>query len=453
MLRTTSPRGTHRAPGPAVIDYRGLARPVGRTVGGVAVLGAVTAGAAAQGGDVARAETAAAGLHGQRIGAATGTASTSAQPSIVLSNVKLRPGARGEAVRLLQQALNQQGASIRVDGSFGSATAAAVRDFQGASGLGVDGIVGPRTRSALVGTAPSATAVSQPKLRRGDRGDAVSTLQRKLNERGASINVDGSFGRATLNAVYSLQRSAGIGVDGVVGPKTWSALGSSGASAAGSSTPAAPAAKPSTGKPKLRSGDRGSAVSTLQRKLNERGASIGVDGSFGPATTNAVRGLQRAAGIGVDGVVGPKTWSAADNSKVRISSATGSRGNDRSTPGSSSSFNGQSILSAARSQIGTRYVWGGNTSAGLDCSGLVHYSYNQAGFNVPRRTAKGYAFGGTVISKSEAQIGDLVVFSDNDYGHIGIYAGNGRIVDASGSRRRVVERNIWNAPHFFVTYR
>ena len=352
MFRT-QPRGTHRAPGPAVIDYRGLAAPVGRGVGGVAIIGAVTATAAFSGAESARA---------------------------------LAPAPAG------------------IDAMRGAAP-------------------------VLAPAAPT-TKYNNVKLRLGARGDAVKHLQTRLNAHGASLAVDGVFGSATLRAVKSHQSAARIGVDGVVGPKTWNALNGSGSS--------------SSSQPKLRQGDRGQAVRTLQTKLNERGASIAVDGSFGPATRTAVRSLQSAAGIGVDGVVGPQTWNAL-NGSTTIGGGSGG--------GSVGSFNGQAIVNAARAQIGVRYVWGGHSTNGFDCSGLVHYAYNQAGVNMPRKTARGYALGGKIIPASQAQPGDLVAFTSNNYGHMGIYAGGGKIIDASNSRQQVVERSIWNDPHVFVSYR
>ena len=378
MIRTV-PRGTHRAPGAAVIDYRGLAAPVGRGVGGAALLGAVTATAALQGAEPARAQAPA-------------------------------PAALG---------------------SINGAAAAA-----------------PVTLPAVAPAAPDQFA--GVKLRTGSRGAAVEHLQTLLNQRGASIAVDGVFGRNTASAVRALQSAAGIGVDAVVGPKTWNAL--AGNIQISSSAPA-PAASAASSQPKLRQGSRGDAVRTLQSQLNERGASIAVDGIFGRGTAAAVRALQSAAGIGVDAVVGPKTWNAL-YSNVRISDAPPSRDSGRAPVASVGSFNGQAIVDAARAQKGVRYTWGGSTPAtGMDCSGLVYHAYNQAGVNVSRKTAKGYTFGGRIISQSEAQPGDLVAFTSNNYGHIGIYAGNGRVIDASSSRGRVMERMIWNAPHVFVTYR
>ena len=358
MFRT-APRATHRAPGRAVIDYRGLAAPVGKGVGGAAAIGAVSATAALA-------------------GSASATAQAPAAPAA---------------------------------SAVGSSSAPA----------------------AAPAAAPTSSQYTSVKLRKGSRGNAVSYLQERLNAYGASLRVDGSFGPATLKAVKNRQSAAGIGVDAVVGPKTWNALSGSGSKAPSS-------------QPKLRQGSRGSAVRTLQSQLNARGADIAVDGSFGPATAKAVRALQSAAGIGVDTVVGPKTWNALYGSTSIPSGGTGAS--------TGTSINGSAVVAAARAQLGVRYSWGGSSpSGGLDCSGLVYHAYNQAGVSMPRKTAKGYTFGGRIISQSQAQPGDLVAFTSNNYGHMGIYAGDGRIIDASSSRGQVVERSIWNAPHVFGTYR
>jgi peptidoglycan hydrolase-like protein with peptidoglycan-binding domain len=61
----------------------------------------------------------------------------------------LRVTAKGAAVRALQMQLNAKGHNVDVDGIFGQQTLAAVKAFQKAEGLGVDGIVGPITWGAL----------------------------------------------------------------------------------------------------------------------------------------------------------------------------------------------------------------------------------------------------------------------------------------------------------------
>jgi peptidoglycan hydrolase-like protein with peptidoglycan-binding domain len=65
---------------------------------------------------------------------------------------ELQVGSSGPAVRELQTLLGQHGYPVTVDGIFGQQTAAAVRAFQKAKGLVVDGIVGPQTWGALLGT-------------------------------------------------------------------------------------------------------------------------------------------------------------------------------------------------------------------------------------------------------------------------------------------------------------
>ncbi len=90
----------------------------------------------------------------------------------------------------------------------------------------------------------------------------------------------------------------------------------------------------------------------------------------------------------------------------------------------------KSILSVGRSLIGTRYVLGGKSPSGFDCSGYVWYVLNNAGYGISYMTSsqwRGANFP-TYYSMSDAQPGDILCFN----GHVGIYAGNGIMLD-SGS--------------------
>ena len=78
------------------------------------------------------------------------------------------------------------------------------------------------------------------------------------------------------------------------------------------------------GKPVLRQGARSAEVSDLQGMLVQRGASIGVDGVFGPATQRAVKAYQTGAGLAADGVVGPATWASLGGGGGAGGGATGS---------------------------------------------------------------------------------------------------------------------------------
>ena len=68
------------------------------------------------------------------------------------------------------------------------------------------------------------TVPNYPLLKRGDKGDAVKTLQSKLNDVGYNLTVDGDFGPATETALKDYQQKNGLTVDGICGPNTWSAL-------------------------------------------------------------------------------------------------------------------------------------------------------------------------------------------------------------------------------------
>ena len=205
----------------------------------------------------------------------------------------------------------------------------------------------------------------------------------------------------------------------------------------------------------LRRGDSGASVEQLQSALNDRGADLPVTGFFGSMTEDAVQDVQSSAGIAVDGVVGADTRAAleggsgsVDSSSEATISTTSAPAGGASVSTASTSTSGNAIVDAARTALGTPYAWGESSLSGMDCSGLVAYAYGQAGIDVPR-TSSQQAAAGTSISKSELQPGDLVVWP----GHIAIYSGDGKIIDASGSKQQVVEREIWGNPTDFVTYR
>jgi hypothetical protein len=96
------------------------------------------------------------------------------------------------------------------------------------------------------------------------------------------------------------------------------------------------------------------------------------------------------------------------------------------------------VVMAALRQLGTRYVWGGASPAGFDCSGLVMWAYGRAGINLPHST---YALigRGRAVSRRAIQPGDLV-FSEGG-GHVGIYIGHGVVVHAPHSGT-VVTRSL-----------
>ena len=107
----------------------------------------------------------------------------------------------------------------------------------------------------------------------------------------------------------------------------------------------------------------------------------------------------------------------------------------------SASSNGD-IADAAKAYLGTRYVYGGASPSGFDCSGFTMYVYSKFGYSLPHSATSQWQSGlGTrVYSISELQPGDLVFFNDparnagKACSHAGIYIGNGQHIHASSSR-------------------
>ena len=86
-------------------------------------------------------------------------------------------------------------------------------------------------------------------------------------------------------------------------------------------------------------------------------------------------------------------------------------------------------IQAAESQIGTPYVWGGAAPGGFDCSGLIQWSYGQAGISLPRVSGSQYA--ATVhIALADMQPGDILFYGPGGSEHEGIYIGGGTMIEA-----------------------
>ncbi|WP_424214142.1 NlpC/P60 family protein [Streptomyces sp. BI20] len=90
---------------------------------------------------------------------------------------------------------------------------------------------------------------------------------------------------------------------------------------------------------------------------------------------------------------------------------------------------------AAQAAIGRPYVWGATGPSGFDCSGLMVWSYRQAGVSLPR-TSQAQRHAGRRVSLSEARPGDLVTYR-SDASHVAMYVGNGQVVHAPYPGARV----------------
>ncbi|MCP9619867.1 NlpC/P60 family protein [Nocardia otitidiscaviarum] len=104
---------------------------------------------------------------------------------------------------------------------------------------------------------------------------------------------------------------------------------------------------------------------------------------------------------------------------------------------------GELAVDAALSKVGSPYVYGAAGPNAFDCSGLVKWSYAQAGVDLPR-TSYAQLNAGTPVSYDALQPGDIVSFYGG--GHSGIYVGNGEVVHASTSGQPVKVAPISSMP-------
>ncbi|MBO5374553.1 MAG: peptidoglycan-binding protein, partial [Clostridia bacterium] len=224
-----------------------------------------------------------------------------------------------------------------VDGVYDASTEEAVREFQRAFNLTPDGIVGKGTWYRIIAifnavkrlndlasegiSLAEVTGLFDTELSIGDSGSEVFELQYLLSLIGAYeeeipiIDIDGSFGEATENAVRAFQRNYGINETGIVTYPTWDQLyrayigilESLPAGYFGGETLPYPGVV-------LRNGSSGEYVRALQEYLNFISNSytgipkVTVDGVFGDATENAVRAFQRTFGLTESGIVSAQLW-------------------------------------------------------------------------------------------------------------------------------------------------
>lgn len=114
----------------------------------------------------------------------------------------------------------------------------------------------------------------------------------------------------------------------------------------------------------------------------------------------------------------------AAKAKAKASKSSGSY----TTPAKSAK--GNAIVSNARKYLGVRYVYGGTTPKGFDCSGLVQYVCKSVGIKVNRTAASQFS-NGRAVNRSDLQPGDLVFFAKSKrISHVGIYIGGGQMIHA-----------------------
>ncbi len=150
-------------------------------------------------------------------------------------------------------------------------------------------------------------------------------------------------------------------------------------------------------------------------------------------------GTQNSGNSGNNGNGG----GGGNNSTGNTTNNSNSNSNtNQSSGGTGNTSVAQAIVSAAYSQQGVPYVWGGTSpGTGLDCSGLVQYCHRVAGISVGR-TSGAQGSGGVAVSSP--QPGDVVCYS----GHVGIYIGGGQMIHAPQTGDVVKVASVYGSPWY-----
>lgn len=133
------------------------------------------------------------------------------------------------------------------------------------------------------------------------------------------------------------------------------------------------------------------------------------------------------------------TGTAASLSLV-LTPATATAAEAASSSTAAPSSAAQTAVDTARAQVGKPYQYGAAGPDSYDCSGLTQYAYRAAGIELPH-SSRSQSEMGTPVDRANLQPGDLVFFYQ-PVSHVGIYVGDGQMVDAGTEETGVIQRSV-----------
>jgi peptidoglycan DL-endopeptidase CwlO len=143
---------------------------------------------------------------------------------------------------------------------------------------------------------------------------------------------------------------------------------------------------------------------------------------------------------------GPARTSNGGFAGVLAGALDGTPGASDASESAATGAAGSAAVGLARGLTGVPYRWGGNDpSTGLDCSGLTQLVFGRLGVSLPRVAADQAHAGVAVPSLADARPGDLVFFGTPPH-HVGIYAGDGQMIDAPHTGSTVGLHKVWGTP-------
>lgn len=209
--------------------------------------------------------------------------------------------------------------------------------------------------------------------------------------------------------------------------------------------------KPSTSAEILTKLDKGTKVDIYEKSGDWYRISIGED-RYGWIHKEyiSVRSDTVSRGLTADVAVPVQTASNAEDKAAEVAeegteAAESEKAEDKR----------QEIIEYAKTLLGVKYVYGGSTTKGFDCSGFVSYVFKHFGITL-ERASRAMGSHGTAVKKADLKPGDLVFFDTNGglngINHVGIYIGNSKFIHASSSTVRKVTISSLNDDFYSKHY-
>lgn len=386
-----------------------------------------------------------------------------------------RKGETSPEIQAFQQRLLELGyLTYEADGNYGDLTVQAVKRFQDNCGLIADGSFTTATVQALL-------EEDAPLFRfeKGMSGADVRQLQKRLYKLGYLNEGDlsGKYDQTTVEAVKAFQQRNNLSADGLAGGDTLTALLSNEAEKA-------PAPKATaTPKPTKKPEKTAKPTKTPKPEKTEKPASTPKPEKT-PKPTSTPKPTKT-----------PKPEKTPKPTKTPKPASTPELSNETPAPGGEDVLptptprieetpeapkepsptpkeekeeekdfgtGVEALIAIAESKLGCKYVRGAKGPNTFDCSGFVYWCLNQAGMKVGYMTSIRWRTCDKftrIESMKDLKRGDILVFSGktSSSGHVGIYMGNGKMIDAGSSAGKVLIRksiftSYWEE-HFLMGYR
>ncbi|QDP40408.1 C40 family peptidase [Radiobacillus deserti] len=272
-------------------------------------------------------------------------------------------------------------------------------------------------------------------LKYGQHNESVIVLQYKLSQLNYFKQpVDGEFGIRTEYALKSFQKDHHLTVNGVANQKTITTL---------MKIERKKYLQPLKSiKNDYVPGEQGEDITKIQKALQYFGYYKGeLDGIYGPLTDKAIINFQEDHGLEVKKSINEKTvneiYEAEPTEPVKTVEAPTSNTEQKEAEPKpvkkqTTSYSVSSVITTAKSLIGTPYVWGGESPGGFDCSGFIQYVYQSQGIKLGRTVSDIW---NATKPVSNLSVGDFVFYQTYKAGpsHMGIYLGNNQFIHAGES--------------------